>query len=465
MTLNNKIYVLDTNVLIHDPQAIYAFSNSTVAIPIIVLEELDRFKSENTDRGRNAREASRQLDSLRHKGSLKDGVFLDNGGLLKIVFDQSVQIAPFPFLMNEGDNQILLTALNLMTQGKEVTFISKDINARVKADVLGIKTEDYLKGRVAEYDIYKGWRRVSVPSIQIKKDFPDVLNDLVSDKVLELNEFVLIESNNNPFNYNVYRYLGGNHFKHCVAPHLRWPIQPRNAQQLMTLDLLFDPKIQFVSLVGPAGTGKTFLALVAGMQQVMIQNIYEKILISRPVIPLGPDIGYLPGDVQEKLRSWMQPIYDNLELIVHSSAAKAHFDNVKNEDMGKKYKKQARPEKEKERERREFKPLQDIINSGKISLEAITYMRGRSIPYQYIFIDEVQNLSPHEVKTLVTRVGQGSKIIMSGDPYQIDSPYLDFSSNGLVVASNKFKGQNIFGTVFLETSERSELSRLAAELL
>lgn len=459
-----KIFFLDTNVLIHDPHAIFAFGKAVVGLSLIVLEELDKFKSESTDRGRNAREVSRQLDSLRHKGSLKDGVQLDNGGTLKIFFSEIKNIPPdFPFSPLGEDNQILLVALSLIKEGYEVVFVSNDINARLKSDVLGIRAEDYAKGKVAEYDIYKGWTKIVAPSIQLKKDVPDVLGELLSEREVETNEFVLVESNNNPFNYRIFRYLGGSNFKSVDVPHFKWNIEPKNPQQLMTLDLLLDKDIQLVSLIGPAGTGKTFLALLCGLQQVLIEEEYDRILISRPVIPLGPDIGYLPGDIQEKLHSWMQPVYDNLELIVHSSASKNQQYNELRDDGQRGRKKRGKWEKE--RERKELRPLQDLINSGKISLEAITYMRGRSIPYQYIFIDEVQNLTPHEVKTLITRVGQGSKIILSGDPYQIDSPYLDFSSNGLVVASNKFKGQPLFGTVFLETSERSEISRLAGELL
>ncbi len=466
---NRKIYILDTNVLIHDPQSLFSFNEHIVGIPAMVIEELDKFKSETTDRGRNAREAIRHLDSLRSRGSLKDGVQLNNGGIIQIFFLlPEVAAQSFPFLLQTEDNQILLTVLGLKQQGHDITFISKDINARVKADVLGIKSEDYMKGKVSEYDLYKGWIRVSVPSIQLKKDFPEILRELLFERILEINQFVMIESNNNPTNYRLFRYLGNETFKSVSIPQLRWPITPRNPQQLMTLDLLLDESIQLVSLIGPAGTGKTFLALLAGLHQVLIQNTYERILVSRPVIPLGPDIGYLPGDIQEKLHSWMQPIYDNMDLIVHSSHNKQHLQELHEEMSYKENKKSKFKDREKHKDKNslnKLRPLDEIIKSGKIGLEAITYMRGRSIPYQYIFIDEVQNLTPHEVKTLITRVGEGSKIILSGDPYQIDSPYLDFSSNGLVIASNRFKGQSLFGALFLETSERSEISRLATELL
>lgn len=464
--MTKKIYILDTNILIFDPQSIHSFPGALVGVPITVLEELDQFKSESTDRGRNAREATRYLDALRNKGSLRDGVVLDNGGTVRLLFSTSHEVPKdFPFLLNKEDNKILLTALSFQQQGYEVIFVSKDINARVKADILGIKAEDYMKGRVAEYDIYKGWIKSITPSVQLKKDYPDVLNEILSERKLEINEFVVVESNNNPFNYRVFRYLGGNSFKIVEVPRFKWPIGPKNPQQLMTMDLLLDKEIQLVSLIGPAGTGKTFLTLLAGLQQVLVEEEYDRILISRPVIPLGPDIGYLPGDIQEKLHSWMQPIYDNLEIIVHSSSMRQPSTDTWENEAREKRSRRKKGKWEKDKIRVDIRPLQDMINSGKISLEAITYMRGRSIPFQYIFIDEVQNLTPHEVKTLITRVGQGSKIILSGDPYQIDSPYLDFSSNGLVVASNRFKGKSLFGSIFLEISERSEISRLAGELL
>ena len=508
---DQKLYILDTNVLIHDPNSPFSFAGVTVGIPAIVLEELDQFKSEMTDRGRNAREVVRRLDSLRIKGCLKNGVKLDNDSTIKILFlDSDYTTSMAPLSRDNGDNQILLTALSMKDKGHNVVFISKDINARVKADVVNLKAEDYSCGSVAEYDVYKGWRTYKVSSGQLKKDFPEELKEIEQEKLL-INEFVLLESNHNNYNYRLFRYLGSNKFKPVFMPKLKWPLEAKNAQQLMALDLLMDENVPFISLVGPAGTGKSFLALLAGLDQVLTREIYEKILVSRPVIPLGADIGYLPGDIQEKLHSWMQPVYDNMDLIVHSAAIKRHLANKKeknnleytpynlNEDNIEHYNDYVSPEIDDEKitKRKQFldshsnshnsngngngkknrngkhhgsrqsrlRSLDDLINSGKFSLEAITYMRGRSIPYQYIFIDEAQNLTLHEVKTLVSRVGEGSKIILAGDPYQIDSPYLDFSSNGLTVASNKFKGQSIFGTVFLEVSERSELSRLATELL
>ncbi|MCX5922551.1 MAG: PhoH family protein [Candidatus Dependentiae bacterium] len=482
---NQNLFVLDTNVLLHDPEAIFSFENAIVGIPIVALEELDKFKKEGTDRGRNCREVTRHLDALREKGSLRDGVTLDNGSIVKVLFLDKKPLNT-SLDLDIKDNEIVMTAAVLKEQGYNVKFISKDLNARVKADVLGIQAEDYLKEHVTEEDFYKGWLKIQVPAVQLKQQVPQDLTDLVRDHALTLNEFVLVESQHNPFNYRVFRYLGGTHFKAVNDPQIRWPLKARNAQQLMALDLLFDDSIKLACLFGPAGTGKTFLALLAGLYNVLIEDDYSKLLISRPVVPLGRDIGYLPGTMEEKLHSWMLPVFDNMEFIMHSVNMATHFQELGNEqhqdrdkerghdrghdrDRDSKYrhKKGRHHDRHKEKSHKGggLMSVQDLVHKGKLSMEAITYMRGRSIPYQYIIIDEVQNLTPHEVKTLITRVGEGSKIILAGDPYQIDSPYLDFSSNGLVIASERFKGQGIFGSVYLENSERSELSKIAGQLL
>lgn len=470
-----KMYILDTNVLLYDPKALFAFEQSEVGIPSVVLEELDKFKKEGTDRGRNCREATRILDGLRQKGSLRDGVPIDNGGVVRVIFLEG-QLPALPFALDVKDNEIILMALMMKNKGYEVKFISKDLNARVKADALGIATEGYISDYVSEEEFYKGWVKIQVPAIQLKKDLPEELDQLAKQKALVPNEFVLVESQHNPYNYRVFRYLGGSHFRPVYDPQIRWPIKARNAQQLMALDLLFDDSIRLVSLFGPAGTGKTFLALLAGLHKVLVDDAYEKILISRPVVPLGRDIGYLPGTMEEKLHSWMLPVYDNMEVIMHTISTARHFqelgaeqDASRRPNKYKKHDKYAKHDKKDQRQEKKggggMMSVQDLVRSHKLSMEAITYMRGRSIPYQFILIDEVQNLTPHEVKTLVTRVGEGSKIILAGDPYQIDSPYLDFSSNGLVLANERFKGQPLYGSVFLENSERSELSKLAGQLL
>ncbi len=464
---NKNIFVLDTNVLIHDPESIFSFDDAVVAIPIIVLEELDKFKSESGERGRNSRQAIRHLDALRNRGSLAEGVALDNGSLLKVVFDQPQQKCPALLKEDIKDNKILHIAFCLKQEGYNVKFITQDLNARIKADAIGLESIDYLKDLVNSDQPYTGWFAIQAPSVNLKKDIPEELSSLIGQYDFTPNEFIIVESKNNPENYVVYRYISNNKFRRVDLPYIKWPLSARNPQQLMALDLLFDPSVQLVSLIGAAGTGKTFLALLAGLHQVLVEEEYEKILVSRPVIPLGPDIGYLPGDIQEKLHSWMQPVHDNMEFIIHSANASYDMGIYRDAEYGS-LKGKARKYKNKkfaQNKDKRMPSLEELIKQHKISLEAITYMRGRSIPYQFIIIDEVQNLTPHEIKTIISRAGEGSKIILCGDPYQIDSPYLDFNTNGLMVATSKFKGQPIFGTVFLETSERSELSRLAGELL
>lgn len=457
---HEKVYVLDTNVLIHDPMALFAFKDGEVVIPAVVLEELDKFKKEGTDRGRNARETIRQLDLLRAQGSLGKGVKTADGSLIKVLFLNG-ESKKLPFLVSKEDNIIIAIAYGLKEKGYDVHFITKDLNARVKADVLDITTADYLKEYVTPEDFYTGWIEIKVSAAQLRNEMPDTIAALIEKQTLAPNQFVLLENEKNPNDYRLFKYVAGGEFRSVTIPAFHWPLKPRNAQQLMALDLLLDHEVQLVALLGPAGTGKTFLALLAGLHQVIMQDDYAKMLISRPVVPLGRDIGYIPGTVEEKLHSWMLPIYDNMEFIIHEINAVQHFEELETAGGRRKGKEQKKYRKSPQ----SIAPLDTLIHQNRVSLEAITYMRGRSIPYQFILIDEAQNLTPHEIKTLVSRVGEGSKIILAGDPYQIDSPYLDFSSNGLVYTSEKFKGEQIFGSVYLPKSERSKLSQLAGDLL
>ncbi|MGB8467617.1 MAG: PhoH family protein [Candidatus Babeliales bacterium] len=473
----NKLYLIDTNVLMHDPDSIFSFKGASVGIPLIVLEELDRFKTETSERGHNARQSIRYLDTMRAQGSLRNGVPLARGGTLQVYFppDRSALLQPLDEQVS--DNIILLTAQALKDQGHDVVFISKDLNARVKADALGINAQDYLKGQVSPEQFYHGWVHIEVPALSLKSEQPPELQLLLIERGVTVNEYVLVSSRSNPYNFRIFRYTARHEFKEIGMPHLEWPLEARNPQQLMALDLLFDDEIQLITLIGGAGTGKTFLALLAGLHQVLLGGLFEKMLISRPVVPLGPDIGFLPGTIEEKLHSWMQPIYDNMDFLVHSinmqrrdlpsyemvyadhRRGMRHNNKQHHNNHNGHHKKDRRASHDARME-----SIDELVRKGKISMEAITYMRGRSIPYQFILIDEVQNVTPHEVKTLISRVGEGSKIILAGDPYQIDSPYLDFSSNGLIVAASKFKGQSLFGSVYLESSERSQLSKLVGEL-
>lgn len=468
-----KLFVIDTNVFIHDARALYAFKGALVGIPLVVIQELDKFKTETSARGRNAREVIRSLDKMRELGSLAHGIQLEDKTELKILLPPRADDIMKQFNSLEGDDIILATALASESEGFDVVLISKDLNMRVRADSLGLTAEDYKRETVAEDDFYKGWLSIPVPAGELQQDDAGKVLRLVADAGVDLqqlvyNQFIMLHSERNPENYRIWRYQGGQYLRPVRNPRLNWPIAPKNPQQLMALDLLFDDETQLVTLFGPAGTGKTFLILVAALHKLLVEHEYKKLLVARPVEPLGRDIGYLPGDIQEKLYSWMQPIRDNMDFITYkaqSAYERGQFEDANNgrdEESGKK----GGNRKHRQRDMRSKIPsLDELVRTDKISLEAITYMRGRSIPDQYILIDEVQNLTPREVKTLITRVGEGSKIILAGDPYQIDSPYLDFASNGLIVTSERFKGQKVFGSVFLETSERSELSTLAAQLL
>jgi len=475
-----KIYVLDTNVLVEDPEVVYRFEGACLGIPITVLEELDRLKVESTSRGANARLVTRVLDQLREKGSLKDGVFLENGGQVRVLFDENC-LKNNQLSAHVADNKILRNAICLKEAGNDVVFVSKDINARVKADALGIVAQDYLRGLVEKDNYYRGWKELTVPGEVLHKLDNKIIEKYIEGTALEMNEFLVLYSQGNHRNHKLLRYHGAGQFTEVQPPVCKWPIVSKNIYQSMALDLLFDDNIKMLTLTGPAGTGKTFLALLAGLYKVLMTGEYTKMMVSRSVVPLGNDIGFLPGDVQEKLHGWMQPIYDNVDIITHSIAQMKNFTNsnyFEDEDDFERGKGRGRGGNNKRRRfhhqggrdnhyqrEREFRTLDDLVAQKKISLEAITYMRGRSIPNQFIFIDEVQNLTAHEVKTLLSRVGEGTKIVIAGDPYQIDVPYLDFSTNGLIVATDRFKGQSLFGSVFMPTSERSELSRLVQELL
>lgn len=493
----NRIFVLDTNVLIHDPHALHAFKGVVVGIPFVVLEELDTFKKEPGEKGRNARETIRMLDELRERGSLQEGVNLNGeteGSILKVFATPSKVSFSTSELHAIKDNLIIQTCHDLAAQNCQVTLVSKDLNCRVKADVLGLDAEDYLKGNVNVETFYKGWVKVPVPAIDLKKASAKNIKAMVNQD-LTINEYIIMHSEKNEENARLFRFLGGEQFKEVSDINIMGSFNARNIQQLMVLDLLTDDSIQMVTMLGQAGTGKTFLTLVAGLYKVMYEKIYKKLLVTRPIVALGADIGYLPGDIQEKLHFWMQPVHDNLEFISnelsHSSNDEyatlevEHFkEHNRRENHKNKNGRHSRSNRHDRHQRhsdggnhherfggnkrqagRDSLLVDRLQKQGVLSLEAITYMRGRSIPNQFMFIDEVQNLTPHEVKTLVSRAGEGTKVILAGDPYQIDSPYLDFTSNGLTVTTDKMRGHPIFGTAFLETSERSALAKLTSEIL
>lgn len=436
-----KNFVLDTNVLLHDPRSIDSFADNNVIIPIYAIEEIDTFKKDLSELGRNARSIARVLDEYRERGKLSEGVPLPGGGILKIIVSAK-EVPAGAKNKHLADNKILGVALDVMKSNPDAPtiFVTQDTNLRIRADALGLTSVNYHPEAKNIDELYSGFSELQVPSEQIDAfyesggcSFPDGIEFFP-------NQGVILRDN-----------MGGQHSalgrvdveSRRIRPLIKipkdgiWGIKPRNKEQAFALEMLLDDSVQLLTLVGMAGTGKTLLALAAGLHKVADENRYVKMLVSRPIFPLGRDIGYLPGEVEEKLNPWMKPIFDNVEYIMGMTKADR-------------------------RRNRGYKELEDM---GLLEIEPLTYIRGRSLPKQYIIVDEAQNLTPHEVKTIITRCGEGTKIVLTGDPYQIDNPYVDSSNNGLVHIVNRFAPEKIFGHVTLTKGERSHLAELAANKL
>ena len=445
-----KHFVVDTNVLLHNPNALFMFKDNEVIIPFDVLEELDEFKTATDDLGRNARTVIRHLDSLRQSGNISQGVGIpQTGGRIRVVLDEDQKLCP-GLTANTPDNRIICCALALRQQGHRVVFISKDINARIKGEALGLDTVDFEAQKVDFDHLYTGWREVTASSKLIARLFSEKQVKIDIDGPIA-NEFILLKDEQDPGHTALARVKGEPGMVIPVRPR-RGPvfgILPRNLQQTMALDLLLDDSVKLVSLIGNAGTGKTLVALAAGMTKVLNEQIYQKLLCARPIMPLGRDIGYLPGDKDQKLTAWMQPIFDNMGYLLSNRLTGGSED---------KHSQHASLSSVEQR-------IHQLMESGQIVLEPLTYIRGRSIPHQFMIVDESQNLTPHEVKTIASRVGEGTKLVLTGDATQIDNPYLDSSSNGLSYIVERLKGKAIVGHVTLGKSERSELASLVtAEL-
>jgi PhoH-like ATPase len=424
MLKSNKLFVIDTNVFIHNPEAVLSFRDSEIAIPLVVLEELDKLKTYQDHRGKNAREAIRFFNNLIKGGDVRSGVKLENGSILRVIFG-GIGEPPADLPLDRNDNVIILQAASLLQSGRPVFFVSKDINARVKAAVLGLKAVDYEKQKVNAAELYSGIRD-NVSSTQFNE---------ICDK-LYTNEYLYTPGTDSEQDFlgrwdkkNGVLQPVPQERKHCFG------ITARNERQWAALDLLLNPEIPCVTLIGRAGTGKTLLAIAAGLHLVVEEKKYDRILVSRPIVPLGKDIGYLPGEKAAKLATWMEPIFDNLEYLLSINKRP----NLKNVDQ--------------------------VFKEKYMEVEAVTYIRGRSLPSQFIVIDEAQNLTPHEIKTIVSRAGANSKVVLTGDPEQIDNMYLDANSNGLSYLVEAFKGEPLFGHITLQKTERSELAELAARLL
>ena len=451
-----KTFVVDTNVLLHNADSLFAFADNTVVIPLDVLEELDKFKTSPDDIGRNARQTIRHLDALRKHGSLHEGVDVERtGGRVRVDFNGHDLDLPH-FDGDSPDNRIIRTAYKLKTKGEAVTLISKDINCRIKADVLGINAEDFENQKVDFDTLYRGYREATVPQSKIDEAFDGgtTIEVAADERTLGENEYVLLRNELDENHTALTRHKQGKLLPITTRRHDVFGITHRNLQQQMALDLLLDDEVKFLTLLGGAGTGKTLLALAAGMLNVVREGDYDKLLVGRPIMPMGKDIGYLPGSKDEKLTHWMQPIFDNLALLLGNRLAGG--DEQHKGDNGK-----SRGDGKSNVEKR----IEQLMDEGIIVLEPLTYIRGRSIPHQFMIVDEAQNLTPHEVKTIVSRVGEGTKIILTGDVNQIDNPYLDSASNGLAYLIERLKGCPNVGHVTLHRSERSALASLAADRL
>lgn len=431
-----KIYVLDTNVLLHNPQALFAFDDNDIVVPFSVIEEIDNQKRRQDEVGRNARLVSQILDGLRSSGRLSEGIPLETGGKIRIELNHQ-ELMDFPKGLDPDkfDNRILAVAFNLSRgSGQPVILVTKDLNLRIKADVLSIPAEDFYNDKVDYHQLYTGTGEVYLSREELNGFYQQ--GQLITNGSFAAfpNQLFVVRSHESPSQSALARYAGGALRPLVNGDAACWGVRALNKEQKFAMELLLNDDIKLVTLLGRAGTGKTLLALAAGLEKVLEERVYARLLITRPVTPMGDDLGYLPGTKEEKLRPWMQPIYDNLEYLLRDAAEP-------------------------------YDLLEDLRERGTIEMEALTYIRGRSIPRQWILCDEAQNLSPHMIKTLITRVGEGTKIVFTGDPEQIDHPYLDASSNGLSYLVEKLKGEDIAGHVTLVKGERSRVAELGARLL
>lgn len=429
--------VLDTNVILFDAFALLKFGDADIHIPFAVIEEVDKFKRDQGENGRNARQFSRFVDVLRSKGSLANGVQIDNHETyVYITTDMGISGIGTELDQGKADNRILSTALALQKQHprSKVELISKDINLRIKADVYGIFATDYDNSDVNQEDLYEGYQEFEVSPSKIDQFYQE--KKVTIDNKLYGNQYVILKDASNANHSAIGRYsLKDKAIIPLInPPDSIWGITARNVEQSFALDALLNDECMMVSLVGKAGTGKTLLAIAAGLFKTLDEGRYQRLLVSRPIFPMGRDIGYLPGDIEQKLNPWMQPIFDNVEFLMGADKKAAGR-------------------------------AQELINQGMLNIEPLTYIRGRSIPKQYLIVDEAQNLTPHEIKTIITRAGSGTKVVLTGDVYQIDNPYVDSANSGLTHAVERFKGQEIAGHVTLTKGERSALAELAANIL
>jgi PhoH-like ATPase len=436
-----KIFVLDTSVVLYNHNAIHSFEDNDVAIPITVLEELDDFKKGNDTINFEAREFIRNMDKLSEKSTLTDWIPLGHpkGGKFKVVMNEQSELdAVKVFGDNKPDHRILNAALVTTAEnpGRKVILVSKDINLRLKAKSLNIPSEDYETGKIKDIEtlysgktLIEGVDKTIIDMIyadgSIPPEYVGVKNPIPNQYFIIKNGKTSALTHYNPITERIEK----------IEKHSCYRITPRNAEQVFALHAILDPNVKLVTLLGVAGTGKTLLALAGAMEQ---KKNFKQIYLARPIVPLSnKDIGYLPGDIKSKLNPYMEPLWDNLKFI----------QNQYNEKD------------------KEYKVITDALENEKLVITPLAYIRGRSISNVCFIIDEAQNLTPHEVKTIITRAGENTKIIFTGDIYQIDTPYLDAQSNGLSTLVDRIKKHPLYAHVKLEKGERSELANLATELL
>lgn len=452
-----KTYVLDTNVLLSDPDSIHSFEDNNLLIPILVLEELDKHKTRNDDVGRNARQVSRALDAMRVCGSFHDGVKTRGGGIIRIVpspQDPATLLPKELSVSSSVDNMII--GFMLSYKDDNLVLVSKDINIRVKCDAMGLKCQDYLSMRVSSDidELYRGVKLIHTTEDVVDSFYRngEIKTQNVTQEQVFPNQIVIlktVDDQGNTIKSAMSRAYEDGSLKSLAKIESVFGLRPRNKEQHFSLDLLMDENVKLLSMIGKAGCGKTLLAIAAGLEQlntIGAQSKYQKLIVSRPVQPVGKDIGYLPGTLEEKMEPWIAPVKDNLDFLLGINGKKPgrkSKDNLMSSD-----------------------PYLELMQQrGLIEIEAISFIRGRSIPNAYIIIDEAQNLSMHELKTIVTRVGEGTKIVLTGDIEQIDNVDVDAYTNGLTYAIEKFKEFPIAAHVTLLKGERSPLATLASKIL
>jgi PhoH-like ATPase len=482
---------LDTNVLLHDPQSLFKFEENNLAIPVEVLEELDAIKGEqSTERGRNARRVHRLLQELLPDShAMDEGVKLPSGGTLSVIINRYLvennwsspamqRLRAVLSDFTKKDNRIIASALFVQeTHPPPTILVTKDVNVQLKARAVGLEAEDYLNDKVPEPSDEDHYPTLTLDTYQMQRfcsegaiDFPDEVA-----AQLTLNEYVLLmtpEGKTMPGRYFGRGLMRRLRFPEFVKAPGGIPIRPRNLEQQFFLDALMDESISLITCFGKAGTGKTLLSTAAALHQTCDEaSHYDGLSISRPVIALGKDIGFLPGSLEEKMKPWLQPYHDALEVLMPSKAPKEPQFAAKK--VGKKKKNNRddslphilSPSSGGNGGLPPMKPYERLIRNGVVEIEALAFIRGRSIARRFFILDEAQQLTPHEVKTVITRISEGSKIVLIGDPAQIDNPYVDARSNGLVYCHNRMKGQPLHAHVKLSKGERSRLAELAADLL